>query len=441
MLRGEDVNSLVFKYLLEQGYTHTAYLFEREAAIDSEALLAKKLQPYMLTSIIEKGMLLRYLEIHTDQEETKICNAPYTLFEEHCCDIVERAYLGKRELRKQQALDIAREVKESLLMVDHETVGNAIPEDKLPVQLAKTKSLASNPKKEKPLVEDSALSKQTQSKEVKKDREASKPQIKELQEEPVQPTDLYSKIESKDVDTAFLSNNFEVVETYYDGLCTFLLLKIKDGSVSCYMIAQQNGSILAPQFILPTEYIHSSQWSLNVLLRKHLILISDQGEMTFINYSQRFVQNITKFSQKPPKAIIHSFHLNVYIIICEKKTYIVDDVNFTLKREVAGAFEGAAACLGGRIALLGDNNQVQVIDIEDKNYSMILNTGESKIESLKFSTMGMYLICKMVNPYAVSVWLLEKPESLFSFNENLKFSDFQAVDSKLLFIKPKKAAL
>ena len=98
--------------------------------------------------------------------------------------------------------------------------------------------------------------------------------------------------------------------------------------------------------------------------------------MTFINYSLRFVQNITKFSQKPPKAIIHSYQLSVYIIICEKKTYIVDDVNFTLKREVAGAFEGAAACLGGRIALLGDNNQVQVIDIEDKNYSMILNTGE-----------------------------------------------------------------
>ena len=51
------------------------------------------------------------------------------------------------------------------------------------------------------------------------------------------------------------------------------------------------------------------------------------------------------------------------------------------------------------------------------------------------------MICKMVNPYAVSVWLLEKPESLFSFNENLKFTDFQAVDSKLLIMKPKRAVL
>ena len=376
MLRGEDVNSLVYKYLLEQGFTHTAYLFEREAAIDSEALLAKRLQPYLLTSIIEKGMLLRYLELHTDQEETRVCSAPYSLFEEHSCDLVEKAFLGKRELRKQHVLEIAREVKESLMMVDNETAANVTPDDKLPVQFAKSKSLAANPKKEKPLVEEASQTKPVQSKEVKKEREASKPPQKEAQEEPVQPTDMYARIEAKDVDTAFLSNNFEVVETYYDGLGTYLLLKIKDGSVSCYMIALQNGSILAPQFILPTEYIQSSQWSLSVLLRKHLILVSDQGEMTFINYSLRFVQNITKFSQKPPKAIIHSYQLSVYIIICEKKTYIVDDVNFTLKREVAGAFEGAAACLGGRIALLGDNNQVQVIDLEDKNYALVLNTGE-----------------------------------------------------------------
>lgn len=39
----------------------------------------------------------------------------------------------------------------------------------------------------------------------------------------------------------------------------------------------------------------------------------------------------------------------------------------------------------------------------------------------------------MINPYGVSVWMLDNPESIFTFNENLKFSQFSAIDSRFVF--------
>ena len=59
---------------------------------------------------------------------------------------------------------------------------------------------------------------------------------------------------------------------------------------------------------------------------------------------------------------------------------------------------------------------------------MIFSAGESKIDTVKFSSIGLYIVCKTVNPYGANVYMLDKPESLLTFNENLKFADFQAFD-------------
>lgn len=374
ILQGEDVNMLIFKYLLEQGYTHTSFVFSKEAGVSSEKTVAKKISPYALTSLIEKGMVLRCLEQHSDLDETSQCTSPYMLFEEHKCEVTEKAFLGKREALRMSNLEIAREIRESLIRVDNETVeGPPLVEERVSLNLFKSKSLTGNPKPKKIVSEEVSSSQaKSQAKEPRQEKEPSKV----AEEEVPQPAEVYSKVELKEVEIPYIPNNYELVETYYDGLSTNMLLKVKDGNISCFMVVQQHSENLQPLFILPTDYIQSPQHSTSLLLRKHLILVSEQGEMSFLNYNLRYLQTRITFSLKPPKAIIHSYHLFIYVVICEKKTYIVDDLKFGLKREIPGAFESAAVSMGGRIALIGENNQVLVIDNEDKEFSMTLNTGE-----------------------------------------------------------------
>ena len=135
---------------------------------------------------------------------------------------------------------------------------------------------------------------------------------------------------------------------------------------------------------------------------------------------------------KPPKLIVHDYNTGIYVMVCDRKTYVVDDTTFNLKREIVGTYEQCSVNLDGKILLVNDQNQMSMIDFEDKTFSHTFNVGESKIENASFGTLGLFLSCKMVNPYGVSVWMIDKPESLFTFNENLKFSEFAVFDSRLV---------
>lgn len=79
---------------------------------------------------------------------------------------------------------------------------------------------------------------------------------------------------------------------------------------------------------------------------------------------------------KPPKKIIHDYQNSIYIIVCEKKVYIVDDLTFNLKREIPGAYEQAVVSFDGRIVLLNDQNQMTMIDADDKAFLFAFNSGE-----------------------------------------------------------------
>jgi hypothetical protein len=70
IVSGDDLNALVLKYLLEQGYKHAAFSLEHEAGLDVEKLLARRLPPRLLPSLLEQALLLRYLETHADQVDS-----------------------------------------------------------------------------------------------------------------------------------------------------------------------------------------------------------------------------------------------------------------------------------------------------------------------------------------------------------------------------------
>ena len=70
VVAGDDVNCLVYKYLQENGYKHTAFAFECEAKLDSESILKRKIAPRHLVSLLEKSLLLSYLETHIENVRT-----------------------------------------------------------------------------------------------------------------------------------------------------------------------------------------------------------------------------------------------------------------------------------------------------------------------------------------------------------------------------------
>lgn len=236
-----------------------------------------------------------------------------------------------------------------------------------------------------------------------------------------------------------LAYSYELVEHYFDGLATYLLLKVREGAVACYMVAQVGGGESANMFILPAEYLSSGAQVVSVLLRvgvahqKHLILVTEQGEICFINYHARVLQAKVAFGARPPRLVQHDYQNSVYAVVCERKVYILDDLTLNIKYDVGekekGPFEAVAFSLDGKFALV-EQNRLVVRDLHNKAYKFELATGEAKIEAVKFSSLGLYLAAKLVNPYGVAVWMLDKPESLFTFNENLKFADFVPLDGR-----------
>ncbi|CDR97058.1 hypothetical protein BBBOND_0309730 [Babesia bigemina] len=89
-LSSDDINLLVYRYLIENGYSHTAFSFSKEAEIQRNPYYnnhADKLPPNALVSFMQKAMIYIYLEYHTDDltGEQIVCEEPFSFFRKHAC--------------------------------------------------------------------------------------------------------------------------------------------------------------------------------------------------------------------------------------------------------------------------------------------------------------------------------------------------------------------
>lgn len=429
VVSGKDINHLVYKYLLENGYNHTAFCLENEAKVDPEEVLKRRIPPYSLSTMLERSLVLRYMELHPEEESEKICQANMTLLDDHICDVTEKTFLGKREQIKQSNFEIAKEIKEALVSIDNQIQNQPPPllrlpqsgrnsENKQAPNLTKSKSAVSAKDRDKNNGESSKKSKITSEAPSKSNKYANDKNADKNDKSGSQAQDPFSSVAP--INVAF-NYNYEILETYFDGQVTNFLLKVKEGSSSCYMVARASGASLTPLFILPTDYISAANDTnpRPFLLLKHLTLVTSSGELCFINYSLRSLQAKLTLSFKPPLKVLHSFTNCVYVIVCERKIFVIDDVNFGLKREILGSYKHVSLNVDGKICLVADNNSstpggslssevngisngqnnsnginqesaaasgtaqnagagsvVKILDLEDKTYEMTLNIGE-----------------------------------------------------------------
>ncbi|PFH33912.1 transducin beta-like protein TBL1 [Besnoitia besnoiti] len=89
-LSSDEVNLLVHRYLLENGFLHSAFAFSAEAAIPKNPFHvahAEKLPPNALVTLLQKALLFIYIEYHTEDETGRPipCEETFSFFKRHEC--------------------------------------------------------------------------------------------------------------------------------------------------------------------------------------------------------------------------------------------------------------------------------------------------------------------------------------------------------------------
>lgn len=84
-LTSTELNYLVYRYLIEEGYTHAAYVFGHETMIEDNPEVPQ-LQMNALKHYITKGIELEYVEKHTDMAGgLRKCTSKYSISAPHMC--------------------------------------------------------------------------------------------------------------------------------------------------------------------------------------------------------------------------------------------------------------------------------------------------------------------------------------------------------------------
>ena len=67
-LTSDELNYLIYRYLLESGYTHTAFSFAHESLVTKANINGADVPPGSLISFVQKGMLYVEIEQHINDD-------------------------------------------------------------------------------------------------------------------------------------------------------------------------------------------------------------------------------------------------------------------------------------------------------------------------------------------------------------------------------------
>ncbi len=88
----DEVNALVYRYLLEAGFVHAAYTFGQESWA---AAAETHVPPGMLVTLLQKGLFYASVEAHLNEDGSeRPCTRPFGLLAPHLCDAPPQAELA-----------------------------------------------------------------------------------------------------------------------------------------------------------------------------------------------------------------------------------------------------------------------------------------------------------------------------------------------------------
>ncbi|KAJ2697151.1 hypothetical protein FB645_006003 [Coemansia sp. IMI 203386] len=88
ILRSDDVNYLVYRYLKESGFLHSSYIFQFESQIYKTDREQPNVEPGTLIRVLQKGLQYMDVETHLNEDGTaRLCTAPFSLVGKHVCSV------------------------------------------------------------------------------------------------------------------------------------------------------------------------------------------------------------------------------------------------------------------------------------------------------------------------------------------------------------------
>eukprot|EP00298_Acanthocystis_sp_HF-20_P008899 c17973_g1_i1.p1 GENE.c17973_g1_i1~~c17973_g1_i1.p1 ORF type:complete len:487 (+),score=246.70 c17973_g1_i1:68-1528(+) len=90
-ITSDEVNYLVYRYLQESGFIHTAFSFSAESMVNKCRIDGSHVPSGALITYLQKGLQYVEIETHLTQDGSEIgCDAPFSLTQPHICHIVQQ---------------------------------------------------------------------------------------------------------------------------------------------------------------------------------------------------------------------------------------------------------------------------------------------------------------------------------------------------------------
>lgn len=88
MISSDEVNFLVYRYLLESGFSHSAFTFAHESLTARSVVADAEVPPGALVSFLQKGLQYVEVESHLQEDGTeRPCDEPFHLLAPHICRV------------------------------------------------------------------------------------------------------------------------------------------------------------------------------------------------------------------------------------------------------------------------------------------------------------------------------------------------------------------
>ncbi|KAJ1841856.1 hypothetical protein H4S02_004465 [Coemansia sp. RSA 2611] len=88
VLKSDDVNYLIYRYLKESGFLHTSYIFQFESQVHGAGSEQANVEPGSLIRVLQKGLQYMDVETHLNEDGTaRLCTAPFSLVGKHVCSV------------------------------------------------------------------------------------------------------------------------------------------------------------------------------------------------------------------------------------------------------------------------------------------------------------------------------------------------------------------
>lgn len=90
-LTSDEVNFLIYRYLLESGFIHSAFVFGHESIVSKSSIDGSEVPPGALISFIQKGLQYAEIEAHVNDDGTEsICDESFSVLKPHICPTKKR---------------------------------------------------------------------------------------------------------------------------------------------------------------------------------------------------------------------------------------------------------------------------------------------------------------------------------------------------------------